>query len=78
MYSCALCEQVFHCYQIGNKQSLSVLSTAFEHDRVGSSTPKNVRARDVVLCSNVFISPGNSPGVLKTSIEHAQPLFNCV
>ena len=52
-----------------------MLSTVFEHDRVVSSTQKNVRARDVVECSNVFLSAGNNPGVLKNSTEHAETLF---
>ena len=52
-----------------------MLSTVFEHDRVVSSTQKNFRARDAVECSNVFLSAGNNPGVLKNSTEHAEPLF---
>ena len=52
-----------------------MLSTVFEHDRVVSSTQKNFRARDAVECSNIFLSAGNNPGVLKNSIEHAQTLF---
>ena len=47
----------------------------FEQDRVVSSTQKNFRARDAVERSNVFPSAGNNPGVLKNSIEHAEPLF---
>ena len=47
----------------------------FEHDRVVSSTQKNFRARDAVECSNVFLSAGNNPGVLKNSTEHAETLF---
>ena len=59
----------------GNKQWFKVLSTVFEHDRIVSSTQKNFRARDAVECSNVFLSAGNNPGVLKNSTEHAEPLF---
>ena len=44
----------------------------FEHDRAVSNPQKNFRARDAVECSNVFL---NNPGVLKNSIEHAEPLF---
>ena len=28
-----------------------------------------------VECSNVFLSVGNNPGVLKNSTKHAEPLF---
>ena len=52
-----------------------MLSTVFEHDRAVSSTQKNVRARDAVKCSNVFLSAGNNSGMLKNSTEHAEPLF---
>ena len=52
-----------------------MLSTVFERDRVVSSTQKNFRARDAVECSNVFLSAGNNPGVLKNSTEHAETLF---
>ena len=52
-----------------------MLSTVFEHDTVVSSTQKNFRARDAVECSNVFLSAGNNPGVLKNSTENAEPLF---
>ena len=52
-----------------------MLSTVFEHDRVISSMQKNFRARDAVECSNVFLSAGNNPGVLKNSTEHAESLF---
>ena len=47
----------------------------FLHDRVVSSTQKNFRARDAVECSNVFLSDGNNPGVLKNSTEHTETLF---
>ena len=57
------------------KQCFRVLSTVFEHDRVVSSKQKNFRARDAVDCSNVFLSAGNNPGVLKNSTEHAETLF---
>ena len=52
-----------------------MFSTVFEHDRVVSSTQKNFRARDAVECSDVVLSAGNSPGVLKNSTEHAETLF---
>ena len=52
-----------------------MLSTVFEHDRVVSSTQKNFGARDAVECSNVFLSTGNNPAVLKNSTEHAGALF---
>ena len=52
-----------------------MLSTVFEHDRVVSSTQKSFRARDAVECSDVFLSAGNNPVVLKNSTEHAEPLF---
>ena len=52
-----------------------MLSTVFEHDRVVSSMQKNFRAQDAVSCSNVFLSAGNNPGVLKNSTEHAETLF---
>ena len=52
-----------------------MLSTVFEHDRVVSSMQKNFRARDAVECSNVFLSAGNNPGVLKNSTEHAETSF---
>ena len=52
-----------------------MLSTVFEDDRVVSSTQKNFRARDGVECSDVFLSSGNNPGVLKNSTEHAETLF---
>ena len=52
-----------------------MLSTVFEHDRVVSGTQKNFRTRDAVECSNVFLSAGNNPGVLKNSTEHAETLF---
>ena len=52
-----------------------MFSTVFEHDRVVSSTQKNFRARDAVEYSNVILSAGNNPGVLKNSTEHAEPLF---
>ena len=52
-----------------------MLSTVSEHDRVVSRRQKNFRARDAVKCSNVFLSAGNNPGVLKNSTEHAEPLF---
>ena len=47
----------------------------FEHDRAVSSTQKKFRARDGVECSDVFLSAGNNPGVLKNSTEHAEPMF---
>ena len=52
-----------------------MLSTVFEHDRVVSSTQKTFRARDAVERSNVFLSAGSNPGVLKNSTEHAETLF---
>ena len=52
-----------------------MLSTVFEHDRVVSSTQKNFRARDAVEFSDVSVSAGNNPGVLKHSTEHAEPFF---
>ena len=52
-----------------------MLGTVFEHNRVVSSMQKNFRAQDAVECSNVFLSAGNNPGVLKNSTEHAEPLF---
>ena len=52
-----------------------MLGTVFGHDRVVSSTQKNFGARDTVECSNVFLSAGNNPGVLKNSTEHAETLF---
>ena len=52
-----------------------MLSIVFEHNRVVSSKQKNSRAREAVECSNVFLSAGNNPGVLKNSIEHAEALF---
>ena len=52
-----------------------MFSTIFEHDRVVSSTQKNFRARDAVECSDVFLSAGNNPGVLKNSTEHAETFF---
>ena len=48
-----------------------MLSTVFEHKRVASNMQKNFRARDAVECSNVFLSAGNNPGVLKNSTEHS-------
>ena len=47
-HDCNIRRLVWHL-QISHKQSLSVLSTVFEHDKVISSTQKNVRARDEVL-----------------------------
>ena len=38
-------------------------------------TLKIFRERDLVEYSNVFLSAGNNPGVLKNSNEHAEPLF---
>ena len=52
-----------------------MLSSVFEHDRVVSSMQKSFRARDAVECSDVFLSAGNNPGVLKNSTEYAEPLF---
>ena len=52
-----------------------MLSTVFEHDRIVSSTQKNFGAQDAVECSNVFLSAGNNPAVLKNSTEHAETLF---
>ena len=52
-----------------------MLNTVSEHDRVVSSTKKNFRARAAVECSNIFLSAGNNPGVLKNSTEHAETLF---
>ena len=52
-----------------------MLSIVIEHDRVVSSTEKNFRAQDAVEYSNVFLSAGNNPGVLRNSTEHAEPLF---
>ena len=65
------------CYVVceGNKQLFGLLSTVFEHDRVFPSTQKSSRARDAVECSNVFLSAGNNPEVLRNSTEHAEPLF---
>ena len=62
-------------FYLRNKQWFSVLSTVSEHDRVVSRTQKNFEARDAVECSNVFLSAGNKPGVLRNSTEHAEPLF---
>ena len=36
---------------------------------------ENFRLRGAVECSNVFLSAGNNPGVLKNSTEHAETLF---
>ena len=36
---------------------------------------KKFGARDVVECSNVFLSAGNNPGVLSNSTVHAETLF---
>ena len=44
-------------------------------DSYTETDPKNFRARDTVECSNVFLSAGNNPGVLKNSTEHAGTLF---
>ena len=52
-----------------------MLSNVFEHDRVVSRTQKNFRARDAVECSNVFLSAGNNPGVLKNTTAHVETLF---
>ena len=56
-----------------------MLSTVFEHDRVVSSTQNilehETQSRDAVECSNIFLSAGNNPGVLKNSTEHAETLF---
>ena len=52
-----------------------MLSNVFEHDRVVSSMQKNFRAQDIVECSNVFLSAGNNPGVLRNINEHAETLF---
>ena len=52
-----------------------MLSTVFEHNRVVSSRQKNFRAREAVEYSNVFLSAGNNPEVLKNSTEHAERLL---
>ena len=52
-----------------------MLSVVFEYDRVVSSMQKNFRAQDAVECSDVFLSAGNNPEVLKNSTEHTEPLF---
>ena len=52
-----------------------MLSTVFEHDRVVSSSQKSFRALSAVECSDVSLSAGNNPGVLKNSTEHAETLF---
>ena len=65
----------FVIFRKGKKQWFSLLSIVFEHDRVVSSTQKNIRALDGVECLNVFLSAGNNPEVLENSTEHAEPLF---
>ena len=55
------------------KQWFSVLN--FEHEKAVSSTQKSFRARDAVECSNVFLSAGNNPVMLKNSTEHGGTLF---
>ena len=52
-----------------------MLSTVSEHDRVVSSTKKSVRDGDVVERSNVFLSAGNNPGVLRNNTECVKSLF---
>ena len=42
-----------------------MLSTVFEHKQ------KNVRARDVVECFNIFLIAGNNPGVLYKTLLYA-------
>ena len=60
---------------INNASACSVLFLARQPLRVVSSTQKKFRARDEVECSNVSLSAGNNPGVLKNSTEHAETLY---
>ena len=70
-----LCQVLYVYNKAINRQRFSMLSTIFGHDWVVSSTQKRFRARDAVECSNVFLSAGSNPGVLKNSTKHAEPFL---
>ena len=74
-----ICGNRLNAINNGSACSILFLSTTglFPARRkiLGHETQNNFRARDAVECSNVFLSAGNNPVVLKNSTELAEPLF---